>query len=83
MLFPPLPCSHVMYVRGTGGSVVLAAPGLAVLGWGEPCGTHSCVTLGDSLGTALRFCAVQSTALPQHRHCSGNISSTAGPEGMC
>lgn len=78
-----LPCSHFMFVRGSGDSVVLTAPDPAVLGWGEPCGTHSCVTLGDTRGTALKFCAVQSTALPQHRHRSGSISSTAGPEGTC
>lgn len=52
-------------------------------GRAHPTATHSLVTLGETQGTALRSCAVQSTAWPQHRHRAGNSSSAAGKQRGC
>lgn len=48
-----------------------------------PTATHSLVTLEETQGTATRSCLVQSTALPQHRHCSGKSSSPVGKQREC
>lgn len=52
-------------------------------GRARPTATHSLVTLGETQGTALRSCPVQSTAWPQHRHRAGNSSSAAGKQRGC